>query len=213
MKRTLTLLPCSLLLCSLALSQTFEGVMTFRVSGKTLQQFTYATKGERIRMEVEPSPGMTMAIIVDTRARSVTMIRDEAKMYFEMNLDQMSPPPSVKETEITVTKTGKKETILGYECEQMMIKQEDRNAELWVTRGLGRFVQVNMNPRAQSPMLKKLEEELLNEGYFPLRLLSTGSEGKTVMEVVKIEKKQLDDKMFTVPAGYQKMQMPQPPKQ
>ncbi len=212
MKRATRLLLFPLLLCSFALSQTFEGVMTFRVSGKTPQQFTYATKGDKIRMEVEASPGMTMAMLVDTRSRTMTMIRDEAKMYFEMSLDQMSIPPSVTQTEVNVTKTGKKETILGYECEQMMIKQEDRSAELWVTKGLGKFVQVNMNPRAQSPMLKKLEKELIDEGYFPLRLITTGTEGRTVMEVIKIEKKQLNDGIFTIPAGYQKMQMPPPPK-
>jgi hypothetical protein len=95
----------------------------------------------------------------------------------------------------------------------MMIKQEDRNAELWVTKGLGKFVQVNINPRGKSPMLKKLEEELMNEGYFPLRLITTtqGDE-KIVMEVVKIEKKSLKDEIFAIPAGYQKMQMPPPPK-
>jgi hypothetical protein len=208
----LALLPLSLLLCSIALGQSFEGVMTFRVSGKSPQQFTYASKGDKVRMDVEPAPGQKMSMLVDTRTRAVTMIRDEAKMYFEMNMDQMSLPSSVNEKEVSVTKTGKRETILGYECEQMLIKQEDRNAELWVTKGLGKFVQVNMNPRGQSPMLKKLEKELVDEGYFPLRLTTVQGTEKIVMEVVKIEKKSLKDEMFAVPAGYQKMQMPPPPR-
>ncbi|HLA68840.1 MAG TPA: DUF4412 domain-containing protein [Bacteroidota bacterium] len=215
MSRLKILLPFPLLLCSLALSQSFEGVMTFRVSGNSTQQFTYATKGDKVRMDVAPSPGAAVAMIVDTRTRTVTMIRDQAKMYFELNIDQMTLPPGMKEKEVSITKTGEKETILGYECEQMLIRQEERNAELWVTKGLGRFVQVNLNPRAQSPMLKKLEEELVNQGYFPLRLITTGAEGteESRMEVTKIEKKSLNDEMFVVPAGYQKMQMPPPPKQ
>lgn len=208
MKKIIASLLCVPLLCSLALSQSFQGVMTFRVSGKTPQQFTYATKGDKVRMDVEPAPGQKMSMLIDTRTRSLTMVRDEAKMYFEMNMDQMALPPSVNEAEVSVTKTGKKETILGYPCEQMIIKQEDRNAELWVTKGLGKFVQVNMSPRGESPMMKKLEKELIDEGYFPLRLITVQGSEKIVMEVVKIEKKSLGDEMFAVPAGYQKMQMP-----
>ncbi|WP_268884379.1 DUF4412 domain-containing protein, partial [Alicyclobacillus fructus] len=37
-------------------------------------------------------------------------------------------------------KTGKAETILGYKCEQWMGKDEKREFEVWVTKGLGRFI-------------------------------------------------------------------------
>jgi len=200
---------------SLGFSQSFEGVMTFRATGRSVQEFTYSAKGDKVRMDLEPSPGVQMAMLIDTRSNSVTIVRDDAKMFFEMDMDQLKPPASESKAKISVTKTGKKETILGYECEQMLIEQEERRAELWVTKGLGRFVQVNLNPRAQSPLLKKLEEELIDQGYFPLRLATknpTGNE-ETRMEVLKIEKKSLSDRLFAVPAGYQKTQMPPPPKQ
>ena len=203
------------LLFSFGSSQSFEGVMTFRATGRSVQEFTYSTKGDNVRMDLEPSPGGKMAMLIDTRANSVTIVRNDAKVYFDMNMDQMTPPSDASRAEVSVTKTGKKEMILGYDCEEMLINQEDRSAELWVTKGLGRFVQVHLNPRAQSPMLKKLEEELIDQGYFPLRLVTKNLAGneETRMEVLKIEKRSLSDELFAVPAGYQKMQMPPPPKQ
>ncbi len=200
--------------CTLALSQSFEGVMTFRTSGRSVQEFTYSSKGDKVRMDMEPAPGMSMEMILDTRTNTMVVIRNDAQVYFEMDLSQIPPPPPAAMQDVSVKKTGLKETILGYECEQMIIEQEERSAELWVTKGLGRFVQMNLNPRAQSPMLKKLEDELIDQGYFPLRLVTKNRSGQeqTRMEVLKIEKKPLPDELFTVPAGYQQTQMPPPPK-
>lgn len=198
------------------MGQSFEGIMTFRVTGQRgAQEFLYSAKGEKVRMDMEPAPGMTMVMLVDMRRRSVTVVRDDAKMFFEMNMDEMNGPPEMNQRDISITKTGKKEVILGYACEQMLITTENRTTEVWVTRGLGRFVQVNLNPRARSPVMRKLEEEFIDQGFFPLRIVNKDSanEEESTMEVLKIEKKSLSEDLFAVPAGYQRMEMPPLPKQ
>ena len=61
--------------------------------------------------------------------------------------------------------------------------------------------------------MKKLEKELTDQGYFPLRTIARAADGseEMKMEATSIDKKPLDDNLFVIPADYQLMQMPPPP--
>ena len=157
--RTIVLL--SLAAFCVSPGQTFEGTITFGISSpRGTQEMKYLTKGDQVRIDMERAPGMTMSILMNTTSKDVTMLMPQNKMYMKMNLNTMPVPPEVKDQDADFKKTGKTETILGYPCEQVVISQDGREVEMWVTKGLGKFMQANLNPRAQSPLMKKLEAEL-----------------------------------------------------
>jgi len=158
---------------------------------------------------MEQAPGVTMAVLVETATGKVTMLIPQSSSYMDLNLDQL-PQAGDSDESVDIRKSGKTDTILGYSCEQVFIRQDNREAELWVTKGLGTFVQSTINPRSQSAAVKTIERELTSRGYFPLRMISR-TEGKEDhrTEVTSVSKKSLPDDMFVIPAGYKKMQMPQ----
>lgn len=217
MKFAKSLALLSFVLSSFAAGQSFEGTMTFSVTGpRGTQEMKYMTKGDNVRMDMEQSPGMKMSVLINTKSKDVTMLMHPNKMYMQMNMESMQIPPEMKDQDADFKKTGKTEKILGYVCEQVIISQADKQVEMWVTKGLGKFVQANMSPKAQSPLMKKLEKELTEQGYFPLRMISKTADGSVEMkmEVTAITKSSLKSSLFVIPAGYQKMEMPaRPPQQ
>ncbi|MEX1140501.1 MAG: DUF4412 domain-containing protein [Bacteroidota bacterium] len=203
---------CFLLLSVFAFTvvsaQPFEGVIAFSIKGpdesKTLQ---YLTKGEMVRIEFEQMPGMAMAVVVNSKTGSSFVLMTESKMFMEMNLKDMSAPEASKK-DIDFQKTGKTRNIAGYSCEQILMKQDGAEVEMWVTKGLGTFVS-NFNAGAESPAMKKIEKELTSKGYFPLLMISKSpGQGESRMEAISVTRKQLARNLFAVPDGFTKMQMP-----
>lgn len=198
----------SVLALSVAVGQDFEGSVSFRVTGQeNVQSIKYLTKGNRIRLEAQEGE-MQVVILMDVGAQSVMMVMPAAKMYMEMPADMGSDGPEDLPTDFRMT--GKKETILGYPCEQIVIRQEKSETEAWVTKGLGKFLQAGFPARSSSAVMKRIEEELVQKGYFPLRMIMRAADGsgEVRMEATNIEKSKLGDDLFSVPAGYQKMSMP-----
>jgi len=190
-------------------SQDFEGVIAFAMKGpQESRNLEYFTKGEMVRMQFEQAPGMTMAVVVNSKTGAAFVLMTESKMYMEMNLQDM-PAPEGSQNDIDFQKTGKTENILGYMCEQVLMKQQGMEVEMWVTKGLGRFVQSNFNGGSKSPAMKKIEDELTSKGYFPLRMTSkSGGQSEFRMEALSVTRKQLRKDLFVLPAGFTKMQMP-----
>jgi hypothetical protein len=208
MTRTLSLL---LTLASTIVSlqaQDFEGVITFAMKGpQESRTLEYLTRGEMVRMQFEQAPGMTMAVVVNSKSGAAFVLMTENKTYMEMSLKDM-PVPEGAQKDIEFQKTGKTEKILGYACEQILMKQDGTEVEMWVTKGLGRFVQSNFN--SKSPAMKKIEDELTSKGYFPLRMASkSGGQNEFRMDALSVTRKQLSKDLFVIPAGFSKMQMPQ----
>ncbi|GJQ21155.1 MAG: hypothetical protein HBSIN02_15100 [Bacteroidia bacterium] len=202
------MLAVAVLAFSVAVGQDFEGSVTFRVTGQeNVQSIKYLTKGNKIRLEAQEGE-MQVVILMDVGVKSITMVMPAARMYMEMPMDMGSDGPENLPTDFRMT--GKKETILGYACEQAVIRQAEGETEVWVTKGLGRFLQAGFPARSSSPVMKRIEEELVQKGFFPLRMITRPADGsgEMRMEATKIEKSRLADELFSIPTGYQKMSMP-----
>ena len=208
-------------LVSLAATQTFEGVIEMQVKGpnqETLMPMKYFVKGDFIRMEMQ-SPRGEMAMIMDSKNKKTIMLMPQMQSYMERSIDAPTQGDAKKSE---ITKTGKTEKILGYDCEQFIMKNEKGETEMWAAKGLGTFVRMGMGGPGGGPGGRRggmggggqtpaaWEEEFRTKGLFPMRVVSLGTDGKeeSRMEVTKIEKKALDAALFKAPEGWQKMDMP-----
>ena len=111
---------------------------------------------------------------------------------------------SAAPTDVKLTRTGKKETIAGYECEHVTVTSARETADICLAKGLGSYV--NPMSAVRSGNEPAWQKQLADEG-FPLKV--TDATGKVAMEVTRIEKKRLDNTLFSVPEHYTRMQMPQ----
>ena len=186
-----------------ALAQSFEGVLLVNATTERgVMPMTYMLKGDNARMEFEGRPGMTAVMLMNGKENKSYMLMTQMKAYMELPSGEKqgdSAKPQLK-------KTGKTQKLLGYNCEQFIVKSADQESEIWVTKELGKFVMFRMGGMRQEQSSRdSWQESFAGSNWFPL-LASTKKGEKELgkFEVTKIEKKQLEASLFTIPEGYQK---------
>jgi hypothetical protein len=189
-------------------AQEFEGVITMHMAGTArdgtpMPDLEYMARSGKMRINAK-SPMGNMGIIAVPSEKKLYMLMDAQSMYMEQPLSLTSSNPASSATAPTVTRTGKKEMIAGYECEHVTVTEKSNTLDVCMARGLGPFLSAaSALPGATMPGWQKA---LIADGGFPLKV--TKADGTTQLEVTKIEKKKLSDKLFTVPDNYSKMDMP-----
>lgn len=137
------------------------------------------------RMDMEEN-GQQMFVVVNNETKTTKVFMPSEKMYMEMKSDDMKSLSNdvfqslEAQKEKYETKLIGKETVNGYECEKY---------------------QVMMDGSPVSTYWQSSEIE------YPIKVVS-GQNQNMVMELKNIEKGDVDDAMFKVPAGYTKMEMP-----
>lgn len=205
--------------CSAA--SAFEGKVSFAItSGKDKPiSMDYSIKGNKLRTDTTVDKHH-MSTIFDVEKLEMLMLMPEQKMYMVMPIKKAVEKATRKneEPDVDIEATGKTDTILGYKCEQLLVKDKKTVTELWVAQGLGVFMGLGQNgPMGGGPFgggksakAAKWEEVLRDKGGFPLRVISNDAKGRQSfkMEATKIEKGSVPDSVFQVPAGWEKFQMP-----
>ncbi len=184
-------------------AQDFEGVITIRSAlrsrdGAPAPEVEYMTRAGKLRINLR-SPMGTMGVIASPAEKKLYMLMDAQSAYMEQPLsfsasDNAVPAPSM-------TRTGKKETIAGYECEHVRVVSTPDTTDVCLARGLGPYMAPALG--AQMPAWQRA---LAADGAFPLKV--TKRDGTVQMEVTKIEKRKLSPALFEVPDSYTKMDMP-----
>ena len=150
------------------------------------------------------------------------IVNDEEKSFLEISLKEENNVKGQNESmkqensgaKPKITKTGKKETILGYTCEEIVIEDKDEVTHLWGTSKLGNLYKDlftsfgKMGGRSAHKEAESWEDELVNMKLFPIKIISM-KEGKVVQsqEVTKIDKKQVPSSTFEISKDYQKQSM------
>jgi hypothetical protein len=175
----------------------------------------YFSKGAMLRMEPEQAAkGRGGGVVIqDNNSKKMIVLMDAQKSYMEMPIrnasvegDGRGGKKARAEQKAKVTKTGKTETILGYSCEQYLVKSGQSEMEVWITKDLGPFFGM-VGPGGGTAVWEK---EAKTQGGFPMRVIGKDKEGKEDyrMDVTKVEKKTLSASLFAPPSGYKKMDMP-----
>ncbi|MGH7653389.1 MAG: DUF4412 domain-containing protein [Gemmatimonadaceae bacterium] len=187
-------------------AQSFEGTVTMNITSDngTARSMSFMLKGGKMRFD---PGGSQVSVIIDPTAQRMTVIMNAQKMY--MQRDFSGAVPAMQQMNggkgPAIVKTGKFETVAGYKCEHMTLTDTDgRSVDACMSSEFGGF----RMPAASNPMAPQEEAGWLTElgdHNFPLKVTK---DGKTVMEVTGIEKKQLDASLFAPPEGYQSFAMP-----
>lgn len=185
----------------------FEGVVTFQSSAGPEGQQTvqYSVKGGKVRMDMS-GMGMSAYSIFDMDSKTFRMVMPQQHMYLERAIPNTQAVADSAMQHSKIEWTGKKETIAGHECEHANITDPTGTVvDACLAKGLGSFMGMGGPGGRGGPRGGGTgwAEQLGN--VFPLKVVQ---DGRVEMLVTSIEKKSLDDSLFTVPSGYQKMGMP-----
>lgn len=158
-----------------------------------------------------------MTSIMDMEKKEMIMLMPEQKTYMVMPMKQaMDKATEHTDKNMDIERTGKTEKILGYKCDQIIVKDKENGTvtEMWVAPNLGTFMGMSsgggMFGGRKSATSAKWEEALKGKSGFPLRVVTrnaTGAEDSR-MEVTKIEPGSQPDSLFAPPADYEKFSMP-----
>lgn len=217
------LFSCLLFICFIstkAYSQSFEGEIVLKITGKDQnkpQVVDYYCKGSKIRFEAKSEEGEAGAMVLDTKNYDALILMPAQKMY--MTYNYKSQLGGVRDTmnkameKGNVKMTDETKDINGYKCEKWTFKDDDgTSGEAWMTKGISNFFFFS-NPLGGNNDQPEWQKKLTNEGYFPMMVTTKNADGEveSSMEVTSIEKKSLDESLFTPPDDYKKMDMPMMP--
>jgi hypothetical protein len=144
----------------------------------------------------------TMTVVLDGKRQAIVIdlnsVGEKAKQFRPGppggNAPASDPPK--------VTKTGKKETVAGYQCEDWDVQSTDKSkVSVCVADKGASFFHL---PLTGIPTEQLWALELLDGKHFPLRGIAYEKDGSEAgrVEVTKIDKRSLDAAQFEVPAGY-----------
>src|SRR5262249_54009017 len=113
-----------------------------------------------------------------------------------------------------IVRTGKTDSVAGYQCEIFQTKSKETgkiHGEACAAKGLanmGAFMGLNRSSAVSGDFSREVRQ-IIKEGYFLLRMTRKDDDGseKMRMEATSIEKKKLDNSLFTPPADYTKLDM------
>ena len=195
------ILGLSLWAATLPATEPFEGRIRFEVTDlkQRVHNLDYNLKGEKLRIDMATAQMGNLSVIVDGKNKISKVLMETRKTYTENVLKETN---QVRAKKSSLEKTGKSETILGYDCQEFVTTGPRGKTELWATPGLGTFRHFESGPmnRAEAP---SWEKGLMEKGLFPLKIV----EPNLTMVATQIDKKSLPDSLFEVPEGYSKMDM------
>lgn len=192
-----------------AFADSFEGkIELLTTEGKKTYTVTYYYTTDKMRIE-STEGGEAGAMIMDFPAKQMMILMPSEKMYMVMNIAaQMeqgkgdSNPP---------VKTGRTETILGYECAEYTVTEKKTVTEYWAAKGLGAFrAMARGGPGGPPPGPSAWESEAQREGLFPLRTIERSLKGKELSrtEATAVTPGSQPASLFTPPSDYNRFEMP-----
>ncbi|MBI4470820.1 MAG: DUF4412 domain-containing protein, partial [Acidobacteria bacterium] len=212
----------------------FEGTITMRMEtdNQKASEIVYSLKGQRSRMEMNMGAmtGAQGVMLWDVEAGKMTTLMPAMKMYMTMDLKEtveglkgkketMAPEGELEKADFPPLKrTGVEETIAGHPCEHWVMGEKE-HIDVCIAKGLGYFGMGSQmgGLAAMKALVFNLKQlaaaaahpewmEFLEGGAFPLKLtMIENGKSRMSMEATKIERKSLDDSLFTVPSDYNEM--------
>lgn len=153
-------------------------------------------KGNKSRVMFRKGPQIVGELFIDGDANKLYTPLGGGRKYAELDLAAATP-----QKPLTATNTGKKDTVLGHECEILSVIDGDKRREICLARDLP-AMRINVGPTSDGQGF----QPSFGEG-FPLRIViydaSNAEIGK--LEAVRIEAKAERDSDVEIPLGAEKV--------
>jgi hypothetical protein len=216
---------------SLAILDGLEGEISMAAKGKLAGKqaatgptnFTLQVKDGKFRVDLPESladaQGVGKAYALVTPAdKKLYLVMDAKKQVILVDFDKFAnqakalsaahPPAAAgTPTAASMQKTGKMDTVAGYKCEIWHIVQAKSTGDLCIAEQGTSWFHI---PLSGVPAEFAWATEITDGKHFPLRLVMSENgveEGR--LEVTSIQKKALPVSEFTVPAGYNTIDLEQ----
>lgn len=168
-------------------SYTFTSSVSYKIESAKKpgesQTIHYDFGDQVLKMAANPD----MSSIIDSKNGVMIMLNNKEKTAMVMSTKAMEAAMKQQMNQgekpaAKITRTGKTKTILGYNCEEMLI-ESDKKTEVWITKEAGidvsnTFASMNKTSPSQIP------NEALEQGGMLLEMNGYDAAGKQEMHLV-----------------------------
>lgn len=227
MKTTPIALLIAFLTCALSPSlraqANFEGTIESRNTTTDelgeLQRYMMRllVKGDMVRTEISAfgtNPASTLIYRPDLRL--VWILNVKEKSFFEIRRTGQGEVGEGKASAggSQIRKTGRSKKILGFPCDQLILRGGGAETEYWGTKKLASLGRAIARAFGSDPSEATLgtNDQLAALGYFPM-IVRSRLEGRVIeaSEVTKVDRRLLADTLFVLPTDYRRETAPQMP--
>ena len=197
----------------------FEGTLEMKLTmtsedgtavGGGTMDLSVGKPGSRMEMNMQSPMPMKMTMITRTDTPDkVFQVNDNTHTYSEINVskDTNAPANSADKDPWNVKKLGE-EKILGYKTQHVLVTHGQEKWELWTSKDLidyatYRRLQGSRGRMGGDERMVKALKDADVDGM-PMKAVVDQGGMKTIIEVVKADKKTLPASTFAIPAGYAK---------
>lgn len=211
MRNQILLLPLLVLGMSPCLAQSFEGVITFKVSSHKENVSTMTVKGDKNILEVEIDSTETIKRINDTSAETSVVLRKKQDLMYGFRSNELhgtyheEDPINASEHKIEISMTGEVRQIGEYHCTKIKLQSPEGMAEAWITKELGfrltQYFPAFLGGEAH-PGLYSIRQVANQEGFIMHYTESLkGTNDMTVFEMTVVEK-EIPNAVFVIDPAY-----------
>lgn len=191
-------------------SQGFEGSIYFTKSNMMdVTQYAYHVKDDKVRIDeiIEGSDKLVATLLVDLKSGDMTALSHERNLYMK----RPSKTEEIGAAGSEVIEGSLKRSIHNMNCSQYRVKNkaDDREIMYWVTEGDFSFFPKLLSILNRKDNFSTYYMELPDLDHkFPMMAEENTllRDKKGFLQVDKIEKKKLDDSVFKIPAGFEKVE-------
>jgi len=187
----------------------FEGVITFiQETFSDTTYYTYYVKGDKVKLEINEDCkdcDVSDAMLFNLKDQTIIAMKPSLRMYKDV---EISPYIETTNNDFNIIKNSRnKKKIQGYKCEQWRVKNQTENTEItyWVTEGNYYFFEdfLKLWNRSEKQSRYFLQVKNVN-GFFPILSVerSTFREKRMKLQVVKLDRKPLEQSIFEIPVEY-----------
>jgi hypothetical protein len=169
-----------------------------------------AKSKRKVRSDDDATGTGSGAMIMRPAEKQMIILMPAQKAYMIQTLDLEKTAKDLKVDDVSFERTGKTETIAGYDCVQYLTKSSYGATEIWAVEGLSGFVGGGGGNRGASKSESGWMTIVREKGLFPLRTVVFNAKGKETMrlEATSVEKQRLSDDLFKPPADYTEFKIP-----
>lgn len=181
------------LLFPFALSaQPFEGTLHIRADDNDLM---YHMRAANVRLDIKGDEGL-LSILLNRDSQMMVLLIDSEKLSMELAFPAVELNEEMKDSDLAeYTKTGRKKSIAGVECEEW---RNTGGSRLWtpITNRFGALFTPN------APGMSDIFADFPGANFFPFEV--TNEDGKLVWQVTQVNARTLPVTLFQVPEGWGK---------
>ena len=210
---------CLILIVTAFLSATVRGDLTIvqKVEGiGSFKQITTKLKGDKARVEVSPE----MATIIDNKSGEILNLMNEKKKFLRISADKSKAIAELASkyggdsaaTTKQLTRTGKKETINGYEAEEYVRESPSVKESYWIaikypdSAAIVKQLQA-IAPAAWNDIAKGMFDYRDFPGL-PLRTIVKRDGREITSTITSIKQDPLSEAEFSVPKDFEELRVP-----